>query len=98
AAARGYQIEAEVTEIAFGLNNERPKLNKLLTDAKILSTTVSERAGHWNVSVLVEQEQIVPVSTGPAAGVDLGIKRLATLSDGRVVENPRPLKRRLKRI
>jgi putative transposase len=31
-------------------------------------------------------------------GVDLGLKRLATLSDGHVEENPRHLKRRLKKI
>jgi putative resolvase len=33
AAARGYQVVAEVTEIASGLNEERPKRKKLLTDA-----------------------------------------------------------------
>src|SRR5262250_2110132 len=32
AAARGYQVVAEVTEIASGLNDERPKLKRLLTD------------------------------------------------------------------
>ncbi|PSN93094.1 hypothetical protein B9Q09_06615 [Candidatus Marsarchaeota G2 archaeon ECH_B_SAG-C16] len=31
-------------------------------------------------------------------GVDLGIARLATLSDGRYLENPRPLERSLERI
>ena len=33
-----------------------------------------------------------------AVGVDLGIARLATLSDGRYLENPRPLERSLERI
>ncbi len=33
-----------------------------------------------------------------AVGVDLGITRLATLSDGRYLENPRPLERSLERI
>ncbi len=66
--------------------------------AKILSATVSERAGHWYVSLLVELEQHVPVNTGPVVGVDLGVKALATLSDGTVVVNPRPLKRRLKKL
>jgi putative transposase len=31
-------------------------------------------------------------------GIDLGVKRLATLSDGEVVPNPRHLKRRLKKL
>jgi putative transposase len=65
---------------------------------KILSATVSEQAGHWYESVQVEEEQVVPENTGPVVGIDLGIKRLATLSDGTVFENPRHLKRRLKKL
>jgi putative transposase len=65
---------------------------------KMLSATVSEQAGHWYVSLLVEQEQDLPENTGPVVGVDLGLKRLATLSDGHVEENPRHLKRRLQKI
>jgi len=33
---------------------------------------------------------------GNAVGVDLGITRLATLSDGRFLENPRPLERSMR--
>jgi len=65
---------------------------------RALSATVSEQAGHWYVSVLLEQERLVPENAGPVVGVDLGIKRLATLSDGTIVEHLRPLKRRLKKI
>jgi putative transposase len=60
---------------------------------QILSATVSEQAGHWYVSGQVEQEQIVPPNRGPVVGIDLGIKHLATLSDGEVIPNPRHLKR-----
>jgi putative transposase len=70
----------------------------LPTGAHILSTTVSEQAGHWYVSVLVAQEQTVPENTGPVVGVDLGLKTLATLSDGTTIPNPRPLRRHLRRI
>lgn len=65
---------------------------------KILSATVSEQAGHWYVSIQVEHEHVVPTNTGPILGVDLGIKTLATLSDGTVIPNSKPLKRRLKKI
>src|SRR5262249_7623576 len=65
---------------------------------KVLSATVSEQAGHWSVSMQVEQEQTVPENTGPLVGVDLGVKTLATLSDGTVIPNPRHLKRRLKQL
>jgi putative transposase len=66
---------------------------------KVLSATVCEQAGHWYVSIQVEQERAVPVNTGPVVGVDLGVKALATLSDGTPpIPNPRPLKRRLKQL
>ncbi|HEU5199281.1 MAG TPA: transposase, partial [Ktedonobacterales bacterium] len=35
-----------------------------MAGVKILSATVSEQAGHWYVSVQVEQEQAVPENTG----------------------------------
>ncbi len=65
---------------------------------KIFSATVSEAAGHWYVSIQVEQEQSIPENTGPVIGVDLGIKALATFSDGTVIANPRHLKRRLRKL
>jgi putative transposase len=64
----------------------------------VFSATVSEYAGHWYVSVLVEQEQAVPEHRGPVVGVDLGLKRLATLSDGTIEENPRHLKQQLRKL
>src|SRR5260221_2659099 len=67
------------------------------TGVKLLSATVSEQAGHWYVSVQVEQAREVPANTGPVVGVDLGGKTLATPSDGPVIPNPRHLKRRLKK-
>ena len=69
------------------------------TDAKILSATVSEQAGRWFVSIQVEEEQEQPVCTATTAiGVDLGIKTLATLSDGTPFENPRALKHAQKKL
>lgn len=68
-------------------------------DAKILSATVSEQAGRWYVSIQVEEEQVKPTLTATTAlGVDLGIKTLATCSDGTVFENPRVLKHHLKKL
>ena len=70
--------------------------------ARVLRMTVSRRAGRWYASLTVEREEpaVRRAPKGGAVGVDLGIKTLATLSDGTVIENPRPLKkseRRLKR-
>lgn len=71
-------------------------------DARVLRMTVSQRAGRWYAALTVERD--TPTATqapkAGAVGVDLGIKTLATLSDGTVIENPRCLaasERRLKR-
>ena len=71
-------------------------------DAKVLRMTVSKRAGRWYAALTVERD--IPTAArapkGGAVGVDLGIKTLATLSDGTVIENPRYLRkseRKLKR-
>lgn len=66
---------------------------------KVLSATVSEQAGRWYVSVQVQYEGAEPTqATGPVLGIDLGIKTLATLSDGRTFENPKALRRNLKKL
>jgi putative transposase len=68
-------------------------------EASVLSATISEQAGRWFVSIQVEEdvEQLVPPATS-AIGVDLGIKQLATLSDGKTFTNPRALKHAQKRL
>lgn len=63
---------------------------------KILSATVSEKAGRWFVSVQVKTLRAVPDNQGPAVGVDLGVKSLATLSDGKVFDNPKIYRRNLR--
>ena len=64
-----------------------------------LSATVSEQAGRWFVSVQVEETHPEPQQArGPVIGVDLGIKTLATLSDGTPIENPKALSKRLKTL
>ena len=64
-------------------------------DGRVLRMTISQRAGRWFASLTVERED-KPVAKHPkggAVGVDLGVKHLATLSDGTVIENPRYLKK-----
>ena len=64
-------------------------------DGRVLRMTISQRAGRWYASLTVERED-KPVAKHPksgAVGVDLGVKHLATLSDGTVIENPRYLQK-----
>jgi putative transposase len=68
-------------------------------DAKILNLTVSrDTAGRYFVSILVETD-IKPLKKSKAEiGIDVGIKTLATTSDGEKIENPRPLVKREQRL
>jgi putative transposase len=69
------------------------------TDCKILSATISRRAGKWFVSVQVEtSDKESAIAKNEVIGVDLGIKTLATCSDGTTYENPKALKKNLKRL
>ena len=63
-------------------------------EAHINSATVSERAGHWFVSLNVVEERENPEPIiGGAVGVDRGLKSLAVVSDGIVIENPKAMAR-----
>jgi putative transposase len=52
---------------------------------EIRSATVSLRAGKWYVSILTKREVEQPVPQGCAVGIDVGVARFATLSDGSFV-------------
>ncbi|SRR6266581_2664196 len=68
-------------------------------NARIGSATITEQAGRWYVSICVHEEQAEPTpAIGSVIGVDLGVKTLATVSDGRQIANPKALRKRLKRL
>jgi len=69
-------------------------------DGKILSATISEHAGRWFVSVQIEESEPETFTTNDnlVAGVDLGVKTLATVSDGTTYENPKALKSNLRKL
>jgi len=72
---------------------------KCYYSGRILSVTVRRRANRWFVSVTVEEDILDPQPVrGAPVGVDLGIKTLATLSDGTTFANPRALGRRLRKL
>ncbi len=71
---------------------------ELRLGGKIMSATVSSRAGWWFVSIAVEVEQETPTHSGGAIGIDLGIKTRATLSSGEKFENQKHYRRNLGRI
>ena len=64
-------------------------------EGKIRKITVSRTAKGWQVAISVEIPDDAPPADGAAVGVDVGIRNLAFVSDGRFYPNPLPLKNAL---
>jgi len=75
-------------------------------DGVIKSATVSKsRTNKYYISILVENNDVIPnkkpISESKAVGIDVGIKSLLVLSDGKVYDNPkyyRKSERKLQRM
>jgi putative transposase len=79
------------------------KLMRLLEgdpEARVLRSTVSRKNGRWFVSFTVERSPKRRQARRPkaVAGVDLGLRNLATVSVGLDVPNGRPLRAALRRL
>lgn len=70
-------------------------------NAKLLSATISRRADAWYISITCEVtdlEHLVPAENQGRVGVDLGINKMAVLSNGMTFEAPKPLKSYLEQL
>jgi putative transposase len=68
---------------------------------KLLSATVSRVADRWFVSITVDTQEDLPLPKAEnqgAAGVDLGVSAMATLSTGEKVIGPKPHRAKLLRL
>jgi putative transposase len=89
----------------FKVAESRVKIPKLgwvkLTESlrfsgKIRSATVYRQVDKWFISFSVQMETSPAKASknqADAVGVDLGVKNLATLSNGETIEGPKPLKK-----
>ncbi|OIR07899.1 putative transposase [mine drainage metagenome] len=59
----------------------------------VKNITVSQSCGKWFVSVQTEREVEQPIPIGVAVGIDMGVARFATLSDGTFFEPRNSFKR-----
>ena len=66
---------------------ERPRF-----DGAIRNAFVSERGGRWFVTLTYDIPDNSPERGGETLGIDMGLKTLATLSDGTRIESPKALK------
>lgn len=71
---------------------------KLRFHGKILKAQIRKHGKHWYACIVVEMPDKVVEKKNTACGVDVGISHLATLSDGTIFNNLRPLKYNLQRL
>ncbi|MFZ4658370.1 MAG: RNA-guided endonuclease InsQ/TnpB family protein [Caldilineaceae bacterium] len=76
----------------------RLKEHGYIPAGKYAQATISERAGHWFVSVIAAFEPEAVALTDQVIGIDVGIKTLATCSDGDTYENPKVLAAKTKQL
>ncbi|MHA2305370.1 MAG: RNA-guided endonuclease InsQ/TnpB family protein [Candidatus Hodarchaeales archaeon] len=75
---------------------ERPSLPE---DSRILNATVSREADSWYVSATVEETCLEPpVVQGEVLGLDAGLKRFSTLSNGMPIPSPKFLLGRFRKL
>jgi len=91
----------------FDVKNKTLRIEKLKTridmrqpirfGGKFKQVTISKRAGKYYASILVETDEYDPkdVDRQPSVGVDFGLKSLAILSNGEVIENYKLLRNNL---
>ena len=65
----------------------------------VMSATMSRTAGRWFVSITADVQDTPPACENQAmVGVDLGVNRLASLSDGTLIGGRKPLRNLLNRM
>lgn len=68
--------------------------HRLVVEGAVKNVTVKQKGGRWFVSIQTEREVAEPVHPArTAVGIDLGVVRFATLSDGTVYEPLHSFKR-----
>jgi len=88
----------EEGKASFPTKKRNRRKQALCHQVKILGATVSCEAGHWYISIQVDIKQALPPTPQPVVGVDVGLKQAAVVSDGRRLENQKPLAVHLKRL
>jgi putative transposase len=89
-------VEAEKASAPTKRRHRRKQVS--CEKVKILGATVSCEAGHWYVSIQVEVKRERPTTPERVVGVDVGLRQAAVVSDGRVLENQKPLALHLKKL
>ena len=91
--------KAKIIDKKFQMSrNTKIKLRENLRfDGKILSYTISKEGGRWYVAVSVETE-VVKNTSNSKVGIDLGVKTLATCSDGKTYNRSKSTEKNAKKL
>lgn len=92
-------IEGQIQLPTIGKVSLKEK-SRIPENNKIRSATISEKSGRWFVSVTMKEEvaKTLPNLDGEIIGIDLGIKTMAVLSDGREFTGAKALKKNLVKL
>jgi len=74
------------------------KLSESIDDLTVKNCVVSRTANEWFISFKIPFVPIKTIKKHTSVGVDLGIKTLATLSNGEIFENLKPYKNAKKKL
>ena len=105
---KGIEDSFYISNDKFAIDNSRfriPKLGwvngaeKLRFTGKVMSATIKRKASYWFVVVSVQTEKtFMTCDNQDVIGVDLGIKTLATLSNGLQFKALNPLRKKLAKL
>ena len=105
---KGIRDSFTLTNDQFSVSDKRVRVpnlgwvrmrEALRFSGKILSATVSRKADKWFVSITLDTEETPTICENQAiVGVDLGVHRLATLSDGTLIQGAKPHQTLLNRL
>ncbi|MEX5709792.1 RNA-guided endonuclease TnpB family protein [Parafrankia sp. FMc6] len=93
----GFTVTARGVRVAK-VGDLRLLWSRPLPSVPTSATVIREADGRYYVSFVVDIDDVPYPATGAEIGLDLGLDRLATLSTGEIVANPRPLRSRQRRL
>ncbi len=96
---RGFKFIGDKTLRITGVGNVRIKKHRPISGTIKRLTIKKEPNGSWFACfhVEIEDQKLLPFN-GNAVGIDVGLENYATFSDGKIIENPRFLKKDRKRL
>ncbi|WP_239373385.1 transposase [Frankia sp. Cj5] len=93
----GFGVTARGVQLAK-IGNVRLEWSRPLPSVPSSATVIREADGRYYVSFVVDVTDEPYSSTSSEAGIDLGLERLATVSTGEIVANPRHLRTAWRRL